>query len=130
MRVRYELIRKHGSRATKKIKEKTCRNLDELQDWIALQIRNAYSCPSENDAYPVFGKSITWKKEGPESIALQLSSKEGIFIHLIASDQGVIFSDGEYTGGKRFCNAFVKEWLNGIGNHLELLCFNVRFTGF
>lgn len=101
--------------------KKQFRDLDELERWIFDQMWERYSnamyFPTPTDKWNenCFPKAIEFCPIGGETV---------FYIHLIQNENGILFSDGICTFGKRHCSKNVQEWLIRCKDLAENPVFN------
>lgn len=106
--VKYEL---YWSDLCRKSKERTFRDLEELEEWIFGQMerdctdRCAMSFPTP-EAAEYIGETGPWRiKFKPQYGGPSFWIKE------IMDNRGIIFSDGTFTAGQKHWSESVKSWL-------------------
>lgn len=84
---------------------KTFENLDEVADWIFMQMKTNYSDKQKGWLYMSFpiltASCITFKPE---------HGKAAYWIHEISDERGILLTDGIYTAGKKHISKEVVEW--------------------
>lgn len=87
-------------------------DLIELESWMFGQMQQDYSGGKGTMFFPTPRKMKRIGEHGPRYIELRpVYGEEQIWIHQIESPNGIIFSDGRFTSGKKYWTGEVQEWL-------------------
>lgn len=104
--------------------EKIFSNLQKLEDWIFSQMKQDYSdkeCGSHFLSFPTPEQCKRMNTEGPWRISFTPDyGGPDYLIRQIKNDNGIIFSDGQFTAGKRHWSKEVQNWL--------IHCHNRQFS--
>lgn len=91
--------------------------LDELEEWLFDQSDDMYFSVYKKGRYPVY-------KDLPFAITVSLNHDVILRIHRIDSEDGIIFSDGVRTKGKKHWSKKVEVWCK----HCDERWSNPTFT--
>lgn len=120
-RVKYE---RYWNDYRRRHEEKHFSDLAELEEWIFGQMQQNYTNPSAM-SFPTPKKAERIKADGPWSIEFRpVWGEENIWIHLIESPSGIVFSDGKFTSGQKHWSKAVQEWLTRCDQRQNAPKFN------
>lgn len=92
--------------------EKHFSDLAELEEWIFGQMQQDYTTNHSAMSFPTPKAAERIKAAGPWSIEFRpVWGEESIWIHMIDSPSGIVFSDGKFTSGQKYWSKAVQEWL-------------------
>lgn len=109
IRVKYE---RYLNDFCRKNEVKSFKDLSELEDWIFNQMQVDYTEDHRWMYFPTPKSVARYGGEGPGEISFTPTyGGENIWIHQIETGDGIIFSDGKFTAGKKHWSVGVQEWL-------------------
>lgn len=109
LKVKYE---RYWNDFIRKNEEMSFLSLEGLEEWIFGQMKQDYSKNQFAMSFPTPEKAERIGESGPWEIEFKPEScGESFWIHLIQSEQGIIFSDGRFTAGQKHWSAEVQNWL-------------------
>lgn len=109
LRVKYE---RYLNDFHHKSETKSFADLIELESWMFGQMQQDYSGDKGAMSFPTPRKAKRIGENGPWCIELRpVYGEEQIWIHQIETPNGIIFSDGRFTSGKKYWTGEVQEWL-------------------
>lgn len=92
-------------------------SLNDIEDWMFSMMCRNYK---EDDSAMRFPQGSQ-----PSRICLRPESGgANIWIHLIFSDDGIVFSDGQYTSGQKHASKSVQKWLSHCKERRDNSTFN------
>lgn len=84
----------------------------ELEEWIFDQMQQDYTGCKMTLRFPTSEIAQCFHDDGPCRIEIHPTPDgEQLWIHQIETPEGIIFSDGRYTAGKKFWTQEVQTWL-------------------
>lgn len=87
-------------------------DLTELENWMFEQMQQNYTADPGVMSFPTPEKTARIGESGPWTIELRpVWGEEHVWIHLITSNGGIIFSDGKFTAGRKHWSKAVQDWL-------------------
>lgn len=108
LRVRYE---RYWNDYHRKDEVKTFADLDELADWMFNQMQQDYTNQSAM-SFPTPKEVASIGEAGPWTIEFRpVWGEEIIWVRLIESNDGIIFSDGRFTARQKHWSKAVQDWL-------------------
>lgn len=97
----------------------------ELEKWIFDQMQQDYTGYKMTLRFPTSEIAQCFHDDGPCRIEIHPTPDgEQLWIHQIETPEGIIFSDGRYTAGKKFWTQEVQTWLT----HCEQRRLNPQFN--
>ena len=97
----------------------------ELEEWIFDQMQQDYTGCKMTLRFPTSEIAQCFHDNGPCRIEIHPTPDgEQLWIHQIETPEGIIFSDGRYTAGKKFWTQEVQTWLT----HCEQRRLNPQFN--
>jgi hypothetical protein len=97
----------------------------ELEEWIFDQMQQDYTGYKMTLRFPTSEIAQCFHDDGPCRIEIHPTPDgEQLWIHQIETPEGIIFSDGRYTAGKKFWTQEVQTWLT----HCEQRRLNPQFN--
>lgn len=109
LRVKYE---RYWNDFIRKNEEMSFLSLEGLEEWLFGQMKQNYTKNQFVMSFPTPEKAARIGESGPWEIEFKPEyGGESFWIHLIQSEQGIIFSDGRFTAGQKHWSAEVQNWL-------------------
>lgn len=122
VKIKYE---RYWNDFIRKSEEKTFYGLDELANWIFDQMQQDYTKDFVM-SFPTPEKLRRIREtDGPYRIEFKPTrGGESIWIYLIQDSNGIIFSDGRFTSGKKHWSRAVQEWCIACDKRQHAPTFN------
>lgn len=122
IKIKYE---RYWNDFIRKSEEKTFFGLEDLADWIFGQMQQDYT----KDFVMSFPTPAKLKRigeaDGPYRIEFKpVRGGESIWIYLIQDTNGILFSDGRFTSGKKHWSRTVQEWCIACDKRQHAPTFN------
>lgn len=87
-------------------------DFSDLENWLFSQMQQDYTKEPYAMCFPTPAAAKRIHADGPWCIEIQPKyGEEQIWIHQIESSEGIIFSDGRFTAGKKHWTTEVQDWL-------------------
>lgn len=97
----------------------------ELEEWIFDQMQQDYTGYKMTLRFPTSEIAQCFHDDGPCRIEIHPTPDgEQLWIHQIETPEGIIFSDGRYTAGKKFWTQEVQAWLTHCEQRRRVPQFN------
>lgn len=121
IKIKYE---RYWNDFTRKNEEKTFPDLDALADWIFSQMQQDYTKDFVM-SFPTPEKVKQINENGPYRIEFKPTrSGESFWIYLIENANGIIFSDGRFTSGRKHWSTVAQEWCTACDRRQHAPTFN------
>lgn len=109
----------------RKDEAKSFASLSELENWIFDQMQQDYSRNTWAMSFPTPASARNIHADGPWAIKFQpIPGETTISIHQIESSEGIIFSDGRRTAGRKYWTDEVQAWLTHCEQRRRVPQFN------